>query len=345
MSSSPAPEISEPHGKFPAMIASRDDGDFQVGLQEISLSDLPQQGPILIEVDFSSLNYKDALAITDRGRILRTFPIVPGVDLAGRVVASDDPRFEAGDRVVANGRGLGEDHWGGYARYTRVEADWITPLPDALSLEEAMVIGCAGYTAMLCMMTLEEQGHEPGDGEIVVTGASGGVGSVAVALLAAAGHRVAASTGRLEQADYLRELGAESIIDRHDLSDPEPKALDSERWAGAVDNAGGRTLSNLISRMQRHGTITSCGLAGGAAFESTVFPFILRGVNLMGIDSNFCPVDRRIEAWERLSKELPRAAIDLIRARTIGLEELQSASLDLFAGKIRGRAVVDLRDA
>jgi acrylyl-CoA reductase (NADPH) len=326
---------------FKALVADRRDGQFKASVMRLDGDALPD-GDTLVRVAYSGLNYKDALAAADRGRILRTLPLVPGVDLVGTVVETESERCAPGDEVLINGYGIGEDTWGGYTQLTRVRSEWLVPLPDGLTAKQAAAIGTAGYTAMLSVMTLEDHGVRPGDGEVAVTGASGGVGSYAVALLAAAGHTVVASTGRPALSDYLTRLGAAELIDRSVLVEAAKRPVGSERWSGAVDSAGGSTLAGLIATARRHGSIAACGLAGGPGLETTVFPFILRGVNLLGIDSNYCPHVRRIEAWERLADDLKPETIELIAQRTVALEELPAISEALLAGEIHGRVVVDL---
>ncbi len=330
---------------FKALVLNRQDNQVTATVRGLTPDDLPP-GEVLVRVAYSSLNYKDALAVTDRGRIVRGYPIVPGVDLAGTVIESADPAFAPGDAVVATGRGIGEDFWGGYTQLARLAADALVRLPDGLSLEQAMIVGTAGYTAMLAAMTLEEHGvatgGDSGADEVVVTGTAGGVGSFAVAILARAGLRVVASTGRAEEVDYLTGLGAAEILPREVLGTPPARPLGSARWAGAVDNVGGATLASLIATMRRHGTIAACGLAGGAELHSTVYPFILRGVNLMGIDSNYCPAARREAAWQRLARDVTPALLDTIHAATIPLEEVAAMSEMLLAGRVRGRVVVDV---
>ncbi len=327
---------------FPALVLEKPDDEVQANLQSLQLSDLPDQGDVLVEVDYSSLNYKDGLAVSDRGRIVRGYPIVPGVDLAGTVVESASAAFSPGDRILVTGRGIGEDHWGGYSRYQRIQAEWAVPVPDSLSLHQAMIIGTAGYTAMLSVMTLEEHGLTPTDGEVVVTGASGGVGSMAVTLLARADHDVTASTGRLEEEDWLRSLGASALIHRRELGEAEPRPMRSERWSGAVDTVGGSTLATLIASMRRHASIAACGLAASPELSTTVFPFILRGVNLLGIDSNYCPAPRRQAAWQRLARDLDVDILETLTHATIPLSEVPDMSQTILAGQVRGRVVVDL---
>jgi len=339
-------------GPFTALVVrTADPGRGAASFRTLLTSDLPP-GDVLVRVDYSSLNYKDALGVTGRGKILRHLPIVPGIDLAGEVVASTAAGFAPGDRVLCTGWGIGETHWGGYARYARLKSDWLVPLPDSLTARAAMVIGTAGLTAMLAVMALEDHGltpagvmpetpGEPGPRDVAVTGAAGGVGSVAVALLAAAGYRVVASTGRTEEAEYLRELGAAEVQDRADLSAGPAHPLESARWAGAVDAVGGTTLATLLAGAGRHASIASCGLAGGHELATTVYPFILRGVNLLGIDSNTCPVDRRRAAWERLAQDLP-AGFAEHAARIEPLQDIFELAKSILAGGVRGRIVLDV---
>ena len=300
-------------------------------------------GDVLVDVAYSTLNYKDALAITGAGKIVRSFPFVPGIDLAGTVAASSDPRFTAGQPVLVTGWGMGERYWGGLAQRARVKADWLLPLPDGLDLAQVMAIGTAGFTAMLCVLALEEQGVRPDQGEVVVTGAAGGVGSIAIPLLKRAGFAVVASSGRPELADYLTGLGAGRVVDRRQLSEGSKAPLNSATWAGAVDSVGGATLVNLLKAMRYHGVVTACGLAGGASFNGTVFPFILRGVRLIGIDSALVPNDQRVAAWTRLARDLDR---DLLARMTrhIPLGAVPEVAPDFLQGKVQGRLVVDMAD-
>ncbi len=332
-----------PAEPFPALVLEKTGDAVAAVFRDLTLDDLPP-GEVVIEVAYSSLNYKDGLAVTDRGRIVKGYPIVPGIDLAGTVVASSVADFRPGDAAIVTGRGIGEEHWGGYGRYARVQAEWIVRPPPALSLLDAMTVGTAGYTAMLAVMTLEEHGVAAGDGEVAVTGAAGGVGSFAVALAAAAGHRVVASTGRAEAEAYLRALGAAALVPRSELAAPPRRALGSARWAGAVDTVGGTTLASLIATMRRHGTVASCGLAGGAELHTTVYPFILRGVNLMGVDSNYCPRDRRQRAWDRLARDLAPATLERVRQAVVPLADVPRWAEAILAGEVRGRVVVALGD-
>jgi len=273
-----------PNETFEALILDQTDGQLQVEIRDVSRDELPA-GDSLISVAYSSLNYKDGLAVTGEGRIVRSYPMVPGIDLAGTVVASGSPAFNAGDEVIVTGWGIGETHWGGYAQMARMKSDWLTPLPPGLSLKQSMAIGTAGFTAMLAVMALEHNGLAPGAGKVVVTGAAGGLGSIAVAILAKLGYTVAASTGRAEAHDYLRGLGADEIVERSLLAEPPRRPMESGRWAGAVDVVGGSTLASLLATLLPSSAVAACGLAGGSELQTTVFPFILRGVSLLGINS------------------------------------------------------------
>jgi acrylyl-CoA reductase (NADPH) len=297
-------------------------------------------GDVTVAVEYSSLNYKDGLAVTGTGKIIRQFPMVPGIDLAGTVLQSADARYKDGDRVLITGWGIGERSWGGYTQKNRVKADWLVPLPDGINTRQAMAIGTAGFTAMLCVMALEHQGVKPGD-DVVVTGAGGGVGSVAVAVLAKLGYRVVASTGRSETHGYLRSLGAGDVIDRSIFNNPSGKPMDAERWHGAVDSVGGATLATLIRTMKYGGSIAACGLAGGADVSTTVFPFILRAINLLGVDSVYTPPPKRREAWRRLTLDLPAHKLEQM-TRVISLGEIERFSREILAGKVQGRIVVDV---
>jgi len=322
-----------------AILIEKDDAGYRAGLAEIASADLPE-GDVTVEVEWSTLNYKDALAITGRSPVVRRFPMVPGIDFAGRVKESRNPDFRPGDAVLLNGWGVGETHWGGLAGEARVKGDWLLPIPHGLDARRSMAIGTAGYTAMLCVMALERHGVTPDSGEVAVTGATGGVGSFAVALLARRGYRVVASTGKAQEADYLKRLGASDIIDRTELGAP-GKPLGKERWAGAVDSAGGVTLANLCATTRYGGTVAACGLAQSMDFPATVAPFILRGVTLAGIDSVYCPMPQRRAAWDALARELDPALIDAIGAE-IALPDAIAMASDLLDGKVRGRVLVRL---
>jgi acrylyl-CoA reductase (NADPH) len=328
---------------FQAIFLEKDDAGFRAGLRELSDQDLTQHagdGDVVVRIEWSTINYKDGLAITNRSPVVRKWPMVPGIDGAGVVEASDNPRFAPGDRVVLNGWGVGETHWGCLAGRARLKGDWLISLPSTLSARQSMAIGTAGYTAMLAALALERGGVKPGDGEVLVTGAAGGVGSVAVAILSSWGHRVVASTGRPAEADYLRALGASDIIDRNTLSAP-GKPLQKERWAGVIDAVGSHTLANACAQTRLRGVVAACGLAQGMDFPSTVAPFILRGVTLAGIDSVMCPRDLREQAWQRLASDLDRNKLDAM-TREISLAQALSAAPEVLEGRIRGRLVVDV---
>jgi acrylyl-CoA reductase (NADPH) len=323
---------------FNALVLDQQDGEVQASLKDLSTDALPV-ADVLVKVAYSSLNYKDGLAVTGKGKVIRNYPMVPGIDFAGTVEESDNPDFKPGDQVVLTGWGVGERHWGGFAQRARVRGDWLLPLPEGLSPQEAMGIGTAGLTAMLGVMALEEHGLTPQEREVVVTGASGGVGSIAVALLANLGYNVTASTGKSH--DYLASLGARQFLDRNELSTPSKRPLESERWAGAVDTVGGDTLAGVLRTMTYGTSIAACGNAGGNELNTTVFPFILRGVNLLGIDSVQCPRDRRRQAWNRLAQELPKKILDLMM-EVVPLRDVPEFSSKIVQGQIRGRVVVDV---
>ena len=308
-------------------------------VESVPDSQLPQ-GNVTVAVEYSTLNYKDGMILGGIGRLVRTYPHVGGIDFAGVVESSDDSRFAAGDRVVLTGWRVGETHWGGYAERARVDADWLVRLPDGLSTLDAMALGTAGFTSMLAVGALED--HGLGSGPVLATGAAGGVGSVAVHLLSAAGYDVAASTGRPETADYLRNLGASEIIDRAELAEPPQRPLGSERFGGCVDAVGGTTLANVLTQMSYGSSVAACGLAGGNGLDTTVIPFLLRGVNLLGIDSVMCPFGPRQAAWERLDELVDR---DLLASMTttVGLGDLPELGPKILAGEVRGRTVVDVR--
>jgi acrylyl-CoA reductase (NADPH) len=322
-----------------AILINKDDDGYRADLTDVDEASLPD-GDVTVTVDYSTLNYKDSLAITGSSPVVRSFPMVPGIDLAGTVEQSSHPEFQAGDRVVLNGWGVGEGHWGGLAEKARLKGDWLIPLPDAFTPKQAMAIGTAGYTAMLCVLGLERHGVTPDKGEILVTGAAGGVGSVAISILAKLGYNVIASTGRPQQADYLKSLGAAGTIDRAELAE-KGRPLGKERWAGAVDTVGSHTLANACATTKYGGTVAACGLAGGFDLPATVMPFILRGVTLAGIDSVYRPKADRIEAWNRLATDLDLQHIEAIMSE-IGLSDAIATAGDQMAGKVRGRVVVDI---
>ncbi len=324
---------------FNAIVAEEADGKSKASLKPISVGDLPDND-VLVDVEYSTLNYKDGLAVTGAGRICRSFPMVCGIDLAGTVAESGAAAFKPGDKVVVNGYGMSEAHWGGYSQKARVKSDWLVKLPSAFTTQEAMAIGTAGYTAMLCVLALEHNHVAPGSGEVLVTGAAGGVGSVAVALLAKLGHTVVASTGRPETHDYLSDLGAGGFIDRAELAD-EPKPIARERWVGAVDSVGSKTLANVLSQMAYGGCVAACGLAGGMDLPASVFPFILRGVTLAGIDSVMAPMDLRIEAWERLATDLPKGKLNAMTT-VEPMSKVPELAAAILKGQTRGRVVIDV---
>jgi acrylyl-CoA reductase (NADPH) len=313
---------------------------FAATLTELDESALPASGDVLVAPAWSSLNYKDGLALTNRGPVVRQWPMVPGIDGAGTVLASTHPAWRPGDAFVHNGWGVGETHWGCLAERARLKGDWLVPLPAAFTARQAMAVGTAGYTAMLCVLALERHGLRPGDGEVLVTGATGGVGSVAVALLARLGHRVVAASGKAAEGDYLARLGAATVIDRAELAAP-GKPLQKERWAGVVDAVGSHTLANACAQTRYGGIVAACGLAQGADLPATVMPFILRGVTLSGIDSVMCPLPRRREAWERLARDLDPALLESMITE-VPLAGAVAAAADLMAGKVRGRIVVKI---
>lgn len=324
---------------FSAVLISKNEAGQTVELTQLDESQLPE-GDVTIDVEYSTLNYKDGLAITGRSPVVRKFPMVPGIDLAGVVSASSHANWKVGDRVVHNGWGVGETHWGGLAQKARLKGDWLVPLPGAFTARQAMAIGTAGYTAALCVEALVAHGVKPEQGEILVTGATGGVGSVAIALLAKAGFNVVAATGKASEGDYLKQLGATSIIDRAELAQA-GKPLQKDRWAGVIDSVGSFTLANACAQTRYSGVVAACGLAQGMDFPASVAPFILRGVSLLGIDSVMAPIARRIPAWQRLARDLDIKALELI-ATDIGLGEAIKAAADLMDGKVRGRIVVDV---
>ncbi|MDA0664268.1 MAG: oxidoreductase [Proteobacteria bacterium] len=327
--------------KFPALLLTEAaDGKVSAALQDLTTDDLPE-GDVTVRVTHSGLNYKDGMIVNGIGRLVRNYPHVPGIDFAGVVESSDSDRYKPGDAVVLTGWRVGEVHWGGYAGRARVKSEWLVPLPDGLTAKRAMAIGTAGFTSMLCVDALETHGLKPGGGEVLVTGAAGGVGSVAVTILAQRGYAVAASTGRAEQHDFLRSLGASAIVDRADLSEPSKRPLEGERWAGAVDTVGGTTLARLLAQVSYGGSVAACGLAGGANLETTVLPFLLRGVNLLGIDSVMQPYDNRVRIWQRLVEDLPMDKLDTL-TEEIPLADVPKAANEILKGQVRGRLVVTL---
>ena len=324
---------------FKAILVNKDDQGYRAELAQVDESSLPE-GDVRVKVLSSTLNYKDGLAITGKGPVVRSFPMVPGIDFAGEVLESSSPDFKVGDMVLLNGWGVGEGHWGGLAQQAQVKADWLIPLPKGLTAKQALAIGTAGYTAMLCVMALEKHGTKPSDGEVLVTGAAGGVGSIAIALLSKLGFKVVASTGRMAEAEYLKKLGAAEVIDRASLSAP-GKPLAKERWAAVVDSVGSHTLANACAQTKSDGAVAACGLAQGMDFPSTVAPFILRGVTLYGINSVTVPRGKRIAAYEQLSKLLDLKTLDEI-SHEISLADSIEYAQKLMAGNVRGRLIVDV---
>ena len=326
-------------GAFKAIVIDKGEGGQSVGVRDVEEAEL-MDGDVTVQVTHSTLNYKDGLALTGKAPVVRRFPMVPGIDFAGIVESSSHPDFEPGDPVLLNGWGTGETHWGGYAEKARVKGDWLLPLPNGLNPAQAMAIGTAGYTAMLALLALERHGLTPDRGPAVVTGAAGGVGSVAVAILKRNGWHVIASTGRREEADYLSGLGAAEVIDRGELSGP-GKPLGKERWAAGIDSVGSHTLANVLASTRYGGAVAACGLAGGMDLPASVAPFILRGVSLLGIDSVMAPKDRRREAWERLARDLDHGKLQTM-TRTIRFAEVIEAGREILEGRIRGRVVVEI---
>ncbi len=324
---------------FKALVLTQEDGKTVSTIKQLSNDDLPE-GDVLLAVEYSSLNYKDGLAITGKGKIVRQWPLVPGIDLAGTVLESASADYAAGDRVVLTGWSVGEKYWGGYSQRQRVQSKWLVPLPEGLDSKQAMAIGTAGFTAMLCVMTLEEAGITPDQGTVLVTGASGGVGSIAVAILAGLGYTVAAVSAKRDADDFLRGLGAKEILTREEMSE-KPRPLEGQRWAGAVDVVGTTTLARVLAETNYGGCVAACGLAGGFDLPTTVMPFILRNVSLRGVDSVMCPVERRKIAWQRLVTDLPAEALGEI-GQVARLEELPELAERITTGGVRGRVIVDL---
>lgn len=324
---------------FKAILIQKNENTYSASLENLEDNQLPE-GNVTVRVSHSTLNYKDALAITGKGPVVRKFPMVPGIDLVGIVEESSHADYQSGDAVLLNGWGVGEKHWGGLAQKARLNGDWLVPLQEKFTPQQAMSIGTAGYTAMLCVMALEKHGIKPSDGEIIVTGAAGGVGSVAIAILAKLGFTVVAVSGRAEQANYLKSLGASEILTRDELAAP-GKPLGAERWAGAVDVVGSHTLANICATTKYRGVVTACGLAGGMDLPSTVAPFILRGVTLVGIDSVMCPKNERIAAWQRLAQDLDISKLEAI-SQQVGLSEIIPFADKMLKGEVRGRVVVEV---
>ncbi|MEL6121479.1 MAG: acryloyl-CoA reductase [Pseudomonadota bacterium] len=327
---------------FNALMVEKDEesGKTSAGVQQIALDDLPD-GDVTVAVDYSTVNYKDGLCIGPGGGLVRKYPHVPGIDFAGTVEASDNECYKPGDKVVLTGWRVGEVHWGGYAQKARVKAEWLVPLPDGLDTRAAMAVGTAGFTAMLAVMALEDHGLAPGQGPVLVTGAAGGVGSVATAILAGLGYEVAGVTGRPETADYLKSLGATQIVPREDINETVKRPLEAETWSGCVDAVGGDMLARVLGQMKYGASVSAVGLAGGAGLPATVIPFLLRGVNLLGIDSVMQPYDNRVRAWERIASDLPMDKLEaMIQPAT--LSDLPALGKDILKGQVKGRVVVDV---
>lgn len=325
---------------FKAILIDRNEDKSQT-VREVELGEADlMEGDVTVHVDATTVNYKDGLAITGKSPVVRRFPMVPGIDFAGTVLSSSNPEWKAGDKVILNGWGVGEVHYGAYAARARVKGDWLVPLPAGLSATQAMAVGTAGYTAMLCVMALERHGMAPERGPVLVTGAAGGVGSVAIALLAKLGWNVIASTGRAAEVEYLKGLGASEVIDRNELSAP-GRPLGKERWAAAVDSVGSHTLANVLAQTSYGGAVAACGLAQGMDLPASVAPFILRGVSLLGVDSVNAPKTLRLEAWRRIASDLDRSKLDAITT-TMPFSGLMNAAADIVAGKVRGRLVVEM---
>ncbi|MDO6639722.1 MDR family oxidoreductase [Shewanella sp. 5_MG-2023] len=324
---------------FNALVLTQNDKQTQAEVRQLSVADLPE-GEVLVDVSYSSLNYKDGLAVTGLGKIIRQFPMVPGIDFAGVVSESADPRYKAGDHVILTGWGVGENHWGGMAQKARVKADWLVPMPQNADAAKAMMIGTAGLTAMLCVQALQQAGVTPEQGEVLVTGASGGVGSVAVTLLSALGYSVVASSGRVESnGELLKQLGASEVIDRSEFEQA-GRPLDKQRWAGVVDTVGNQVLATALTQINYGGSAAICGLAGGFALPTTVMPFILRGVNLLGVDSVACPFEKRVKAWEQVIALLPDSFYQQA-CQTVALEQVPEFAQQIVKGKVTGRVLVN----
>ena len=326
---------------FNALVVEKnEEGKTSTSVQQLQISDLPH-GDVVVAVEYSTVNYKDGLCIGPGGGLVRKYPHVPGIDFAGVVESSEDPRYKAGDKVVLTGWRVGEAHWGGYSQKASVKADWLVPLPDGLTTRQAMAVGTAGFTAMLAVMALEDQGLEKNHGPVLVTGAAGGVGSVATAILANLGYEVAAVTGRPEAAEYLKSLGATQIVAREELNETTKRPLESENWAGCIDAVGGDMLARVLGQMKYGASVAAVGLAGGAGLPATVIPFLLRAVNLLGIDSVMQPYDNRVRAWKRIATDLPMDKLEsMIQPAT--LSDLPALGKDILKGQVKGRVVVDV---
>ncbi|WP_250655417.1 MDR family oxidoreductase [Alkalimarinus coralli] len=325
---------------FKALVLRQDDGKTVSAVEQLTVDDLPE-GDVLLSVDYSSINYKDSMAVTGTGKIVRTWPMVPGIDLTGTVIESQADSYKPGDKVLLTGWSVGEQFWGGYSQVQRVQSKWLIPLPDSMESKTAMAIGTAGLTAMLCVMALEEANVTPEKGPVIVTGAGGGVGSIAVAILSKLGYNVTAVSGRTSTHDYLKGLGAKEIISREEMEKP-ARPLEAQRWAGAIDTAGDAILARVLAETDYNGAVAACGLAAGFKLPTTVMPFILRNVRLQGVDSVMCPNGRRQTAWKRLAQDLPEEALTGIN-RVVAIDEIKQVAEDMMAGKVQGRTVVDLQ--
>lgn len=326
--------------RFKALVADKQNDKMEMNIKELGMEDL-SEGEVVIRVAYSSVNYKDGM-VGVTGAIAETFPIIPGIDLAGTVISSEDDRFKEGDEVIATSYYIGTRHSGGFSEVARIPADWVVPLPEGLTKKEAMEIGTAGFTAALSIQRLEDNGLEPGDGEVLVDGASGGVGSIAINMLAGKGYDVVASTGRTEEAEYLKSLGARKVIHRDEVMDMDGKSTRKRRWRAAIDPVGGKTLQYILSSLDYGGSVATCGLAGGVEVETTVLPFISRGINWLGIDSVKYPMEQRVEVWKRLAGDMKPSALGTHIAHEVTLEELPDTLRDILNGKVRGRVIVRL---
>ena len=325
---------------FNALVVEKTEDGTHAEVRSVSYDDLPA-GDVTVSVDYSTVNYKDGLCIGPGGGLVRTYPHVPGIDFSGTVETSDDPRYDVGDAVILTGWRVGEARWGGYAQKARVKADYLVPLPDGLTTRQAMAVGTAGFTSMLAIMALEDHGLKPGQGPVLVTGAAGGVGSVATAILANLGYEVAAVTGRPETGNYLKELGAETIVDRSELNETTKRPLEAEIWAGCVDAVGGAMLARVLGQIKYGGSVAAVGLAGGSSLPTTVIPFLLRGVNLLGIDSVMQPYENRKRAWDRIATDLPLAKLEAM-VSSATLSDLPALGRDILKGNVKGRVVINV---